>query len=832
MLVAAPTGAGKTVVAEHAITRTLERGEGRAFYTTPIKALSNQKYRDLVARHGADRVGLLTGDNAINGDAPVVVMTTEVLRNMIYAGRPLDDLEFVVLDEVHYLQDTYRGPVWEEVIIHVPAHVRLVCLSATVSNTTELVDWLRTVRGPTDAVLENERPVELEHLYLVGDRESEHLHLLPTLVDDRPNPEADRFDSDRVRGRRQGRGRPRRRFFTPDRIAVVEELAQAELLPAIFFIFSRKGCDEAGRVVTAAGLRLTSEQDRVRIGEIVDDHIGGLGPADLEALGYGIWRAGLDQGVATHHAGLVPPFKEAVEQCFIEGLVKVVFATETLALGINMPARSVVIENLSKFTGEGHELLTPGQYTQLTGRAGRRGIDDHGTAVVVWSPFVAFGQVAALAGSRRFELTSAFRPTYNMAANLVRRHDPTEAHRLLNLSFAQFQADRAVVAEERALDVRRGRLAELRERATCERGDVQEYLALVERDGGSRRRRTARGTIERALAGLHPGDVLELDAAKVSGRVAVLSVAQRKGGTTQLRVITRRAKVLRIIATDLQAEPLPVARIELPQPYTPNDEGFRQTVAGRLGDSTGPVPVPASASDEPAGHAVAACPDVDDHLRAARRARRLAREITRTEGRRTSHHRTLADQFDRVLDLLERWGHLRGWALTARGELLASTYHESDLLVSEALVQGLFDDLDPAALAALASCLTYEHRSPDDPPPPWFPSTELRGRFDDLVRVADRLRHDEVDARLPTTRVPDAGFVPLAFGWAGGEDLADVLEEEELSGGDFVRNVRQLLDLLRQLAELAPDPRTATVARKAGDRLSRGVVAASSAIGV
>ena len=315
-----------------------------------------------------------------------------------------------------------------------------------------------------------------------------------------------------------------------------------------------------------------------------------------------------------------------------------------------------------------------------------------------------------------------------------------------------------------------------------------------------------RGTIERALAGLHPGDVLELDTAKVSGRVAVLSVAQRKGGTTQLRVITRRAKVLRILATDLQAEPLPVARIELPQPYTPNDEGFRQTVVGRLGDSTGPDPVPVSESDEPADHAVAACPDVDDHLRAARRARRLAREITRTENRRTSHHRTLADQFDRVLDLLERWGHLQGWALTARGELLASTYHESDLLVSEALAQGLFDDLDPAALAALASCLTYEHRSPEDPPPPWFPSTELRGRFDDLVRVADRLRHDEVDARLPTTRVPDAGFVPLAFGWAGGEDLADVLEEEELSGGDFVRNVRQLLDLLRQLAELAPDP--------------------------
>jgi ATP-dependent RNA helicase HelY len=819
-------------VAEHAIARTLERGEGRAFYTTPIKALSNQKYRDLVAVHGADQVGLLTGDNAVNGDAPVVVMTTEVLRNMIYAGRSLDDLEFVVLDEVHYLQDAYRGPVWEEVIIHVPAHVRLVCLSATVSNTTELAEWLRTVRGATDAVLEDERPVELEHLYLVGDKQSEHLHLLPTLVDDGPNPEADRFDSDRVRGRRQGRGRPRRRFFTPGRVAVVEELAHAGLLPTIDFIFSRKGCDEAGRVVTAAGLRLTSALERQRIAEIVDDHLVGLSTDDLTALAYDSWRAGLDQGIATHHAGLVPPFKEAVEQCFIEGLVKVVFATETLALGINMPARSVVIENLSKFTGESHELLTPGQYTQLTGRAGRRGIDDHGTAIVLWSPFVAFGQVAGLASSKRFELKSAFRPTYNMAANLVRRHDPAEAHRLLNLSFAQFQGDRAVVTHERELDVRRDRLARLRARATCERGDVEEYLAIIERDGGRRRRRTPRGLVERGLARLHPGDVLELEGTKVTGRVAVLSVAQRRGGAVQVRVITRRAKVLRLGAADLQDEPLPVDRVELPEPYVPNDEGFRRSVAEQLSGSTGKGSVGPSGPEDDDEHPVASCPEVDDHLRAARRARRLTREIKKAERRRKHERKSLADQFDRVLELLERWGYLEGWALTGRGDRLASVYHESDLLVTEALEQGLFDDLDAAALAALVSCLTYEHRSPDDPPPPWFPSTALRRRFDELVHIADRLRGDEEASRLPLTRPPEAGFVPLAFGWAGGEDLADVLDDEDLSGGDFVRNVRQLLDLLRQVAELAPDPRTMAAARKAGEQLSRGVVSASSDIGV
>ncbi len=200
VLVAAPTGSGKTVVAEYACARALASGR-RAFYTAPIKALSNQKFLDLVRIHGADQVGLLTGDNAINGDAPIVVMTTEVLRNMIYArSGALTDLEVVVLDEVHFLQDTYRGPVWEEVIVHLPHDVRLVCLSATVSNAEELADWMTTVRGPTAAIIEERRPVRLENLYLVGDRSADKLHLLPTLIDGRPNPEASRLDGEAVRG--------------------------------------------------------------------------------------------------------------------------------------------------------------------------------------------------------------------------------------------------------------------------------------------------------------------------------------------------------------------------------------------------------------------------------------------------------------------------------------------------------------------------------------------------------------------------------------------------------------------------------------------------------
>ncbi len=838
VLVAAPTGAGKTVVAEHAVALTLARGQGaRIFYTTPIKALSNQKYADLVRRHGRDAVGLLTGDNAVNGDAPVVVMTTEVLRNMVYGGSPaLDRLQFVVLDEVHYLQDAYRGPVWEEVMIHLDPAVRLVCLSATVSNAHELADWIATIRGPTATVIEHERPVELANLYLVGDRDSSDLALVPTLVDGRPNPEGDRFDVDSRPGPR--RARPRRRWYTPRRLEVVDELAGRDLLPAIYFIFSRNACDDAAAHVLDAGLRLTTAAERERIGAIVDQRVAPLTDDDLDVLGYARFRAGLEAGVAAHHAGMVPPFKEAVEACFVEGLVKVVFATETLALGINMPARTVVIEKLSKFTGDHHELLTPGQYTQITGRAGRRGIDPIGHAIVLWSPFTSFGQVAGLAASRTFELTSAFRPTYNMAANLVHRYPPEQAHHLLNLSFAQYRADREVVRLEQRLDARRKHLAELRADATCELGDVDEYRRLVA--GAEPPRRAApRGVVEAALAHLHPGDVLVVPG---HDRAVVLSVAHRQRGAVRVRALTTGRKVLTLGAPDFPQAPAVTGRIELPEPYAPNNEKFRKAAAEALRKvATGRLPADGTGrrgdrgdrgDDGPAvDHPVAACPDAPRHVAAARRADRGGREVSDLERRVRGHTESLARQFDRVLTLLEEWGHLRGWALTWRGEVLGRIYHECDLLIAESLAAGLLDGLDPAALAGLVSCFTYEHRSPTPPAAPWFPSARVRERVDAIERLAADLNHAEQAAGLPLTRPPEPGFFALAHAWAAGEPLDEVLDDEDLSGGDFVRNAKQLIDLLRQVGDVAPDPATRRTARVAADELFRGVVSASSVVG-
>jgi ATP-dependent RNA helicase HelY len=846
VVVAAPTGSGKTVVAQYAVARALDAG-GKAFYTTPLKALSNQKYWELVRRHGPESVGLLTGDNSINGNAPVVVMTTEVLRNMIYASSAtLEGLRYVVLDEVHYLQNAYRGPVWEEIIIHAPSGVELVCLSATVSNAEELADWIRTVRGETTAVIEDRRPVALHDLYLLGDKGSEQLLLLPTLVDGRPNPEAAALDSKTLRHPGM-RGRPRGRLFTPRRVEVLEVLEENGMLPAIYFIFSRAACEDAVAQCVREGKRLTSSEERRQIRAIAEGHVEALSDEDLAVLGYANWLSGLEAGYAAHHAGLVPPFKEAVEACFAAGLVKAVFATETLSLGINMPARSVVIEKLTKFSGERHEFLTPGEYTQLTGRAGRRGLDEVGYAVVLWSPFVPFDQVAGLAGARSYALTSSFRPTYNMAANLVRRYRPDVAHHLLNLSFAQYRADSDVVRLEAQLDRSASSLAEARAAAACDRGDVEEYRRLLRASEESARQRPSMtAEVTAALERVRPGDVLIVPGGKSGGRVAVLSTSRRRGGDIRVRAITPDRRLVSLGPRDFPAPPEAVAQVGMPVPYAPHNAGFQRQVASALvaarltttpSAARSPIArrqwrgeVALAQATAAAGHPVSGCPDARAHLRALERADRLVRDIERLERRVKSRMESLARQFDRVLRVLEAWGYVDGWSLTDAGERLAHLYHESDLLIAECAGHGLLDGLDAAEMAGLVSVFTHEARGQGEPAA-WFPTPRLRRRWIEIDNLAGELNAAEEEAGLPLTRRPDPGFVGPAHAWAAGEDLAEVIADEEMSGGDFVRNVKQLIDLVRQLGDQVAEPATAKAAREAADRMFRGVVAASSVLG-
>ncbi len=843
VLVAAPTGSGKTVVAEHAVARALAEGR-RAFYTTPIKALSNQKYADLCREHGSDRVGLLTGDNAVHPDAGVVVMTTEVLRNMIYArSAALDDLAWVILDEVHFLQDAYRGPVWEEVLVHAPPEVRFVCLSATVSNADELAAWIETARGPTATVVEHERPVELVNHYLVAEKASGNLVQVRTLVDGRPNREGDRFDAAEQSGPRHLRAKQagRRRWATPRRAEVVEHLAGGDLLPAIHFIFSRAACDDAARAVVDLGLRLTDGDERSRIRAIAARHTAHLGADDLVVLGHERWLHGLEAGVAAHHAGMVPPFKEAVEACFVEGLVKVVFATETLALGINMPARSVVIESLSKFTGEHHEDLTPSQYTQLTGRAGRRGLDPVGHALVLWSPWYGFDKVAALAASREFVLRSAFRPTPNMVVNLVARYDRDQAHELLGRSFAQFQADRSLAKLAHRRASRSRRLAEAETAATCELGDVDEYRRR-RRSERDERRATRQGRSEAvadAVDRLRPGDVVDLDGV----RTAVLSSSYRKG-RARVRLVDVEADVHELEPEDFPAPPDVIGQVALPEPFDPRNRAIQRRLAAGLRKvrpqrrparadrspepgAGAPEPAPLAAAELP----VASCPDLDRHLSAAGERDRLRKQVADVDRRLEERSTSLGRQFDRISRLLERWDFLDGWSLTERGEVLARIFHESDLLCAAVVCEGLLDDLDPPSLAGMVSLLTYEHRSKEPPPPPWYPSRLVRDRATAVDRLARRLGRDQDAVGLSPTRLPDPTFLALAHAWAAGESLDVVMADEDLSGGDFVRNVKTLIDLLRQVGQVAPVPGTRRSASSAADALFRGIVAVSSEVG-
>ena len=454
VLVAAPTGAGKTVVGEFACWLAL-RQRVKCFYTTPIKALSNQKYHDLVARHGEAMVGLLTGDVSINSEAPIVVMTTEVLRNMAYAGSAtMARLGFVVMDEVHYLADRFRGAVWEEVILLLPPAVRLVALSATVSNAEEFGAWLEDVRGDVGVVVTENRPVPL-HQYVALGRD-----LVPLFDGDSPvvNPQLTRaahLQASQLRPSyrvRPGRGSRRARVgapdtahgpnLTPSRRQLVVELRRANMLPAIVFVFSRQGCDAAVRQLADADLRLTTPVQQTALWQIAERHGAALNDADKAAVGWDDFVAALREGLAAHHAGLLPALKAVVEEAFAAGLLKVVFATETLALGINMPARSVVVEKLVKYNGESHVDVTPGEFTQLTGRAGRRGIDVAGHAVVVWRAGMNPAAVAGLASRRTYPLNSSFAPTYNMAVNLLATMGHQQALDLLGRSFAQFQAGR------------------------------------------------------------------------------------------------------------------------------------------------------------------------------------------------------------------------------------------------------------------------------------------------------------------------------------------------------------------------------------------------------
>ncbi len=906
VLVAAPTGAGKTVVGEYAVYLALQQGR-KAFYTTPIKALSNQKYADLVRRHGAANVGLLTGDSSINSEAPVVVMTTEVLRNMIYAGSStLSNLGYVVMDEVHYLADRFRGAVWEEVIIGLADSVQVVALSATVSNAEEFGDWLAEVRGEIEVVVSERRPVPLYQHVMVGRKLYDlFAGVAPTAVTDEPdgrggsrraevNPalikvaageaRQTRDDSRRPRGRggrgkrsvsygsgRYGgatharnldrdRGDDRRRSSVPSRHEVVEALERANLLPAIVFIFSRAGCDGAVRQLLGSRLTLTDAAERAALAEIAERHTAGLTAADRQALGYTTFLEALTRGIAAHHAGLLPTFKECVEEAFVKGLVKVVFATETLALGINMPARSVVLEKLVKFNGETHADITPGEYTQLTGRAGRRGIDVEGHAVVLWQPGLDPRAVAGLASRRTYPLNSSFAPTYNMAVNLVGAVGRNRARTLLEQSFAQYQSDRSVVGLARKVVRNKEQIAELFERAQCDRGDFAEYARLreeisrVEAESARNRRLNRQSEAIAALQTLERGDIIRVPAGRSTGWAVVIDPGVHgHRQAPQPQVETEDGQVRRLGIVDFPSPPPVVGRMKVPKHYHPKDKAairnLRAALESRLrmvdpdDARTAPAGMDAAAAqrvahlrDRLADHPCHHCPDREQHARFAAQAIRLEREneqAGRQMDRRTS---TIATQFDKICQVLTSFGYLEltgagdgaaylGDRVSDEGRMLARIYAELDLVTAECIRAGVFDDLTVPQLAAVLSTLIYESRRSDRGRlRPQMPDRTSEESLVGLRRIWRDVSLAERDARLERGPEPDLGFAAAAYAWAAGRPLADVLEQSELTAGDFVRWTRQVIDFAGQIADAAGDGPLRRQARAVVAAMRRGVI--------
>ena len=744
VLVAAPTGAGKTIVGEFAAFLAMESGK-KCFYTTPIKALSNQKFQDLSAMFGESNVGLLTGDTSINSEAPIVIMTTEVLRNMIYsASSTLTDLRYVVMDEVHYLADRFRGAVWEEILIHLPESIQVAALSATVSNAEEFGDWLQTVRGEMQVIVSESRPVPLYQHVLFGNR---LLDLFSSST--KVNPEILRLEKESIRAVRTkyGNSGGKKNWrdssqITPTikalgRAEVIEKLDREGLLPAITFIFSRAQCDNAVKQCLAAGLRLTNAEERSQIREVISEKTKSLPEDDLIVLGFHEWVDSLERGIASHHAGLLPAFKECVEELFQRGLIKAVFATETLALGINMPARTVVLEKLTKWNGESHVSVTPGEYTQLTGRAGRRGIDIEGNAVILWNKDIDSASAAGLASTRTYPLKSSFQPTYNMTINLISQFGAARARTSLESSFAQFQADKAVVGLARQIKRNNDAISELEEEISCHLGDFVEYAQI----------RFEIKELERGL-----------------------STKRRKAREFEEEKIADARKALR-------------------------------------------------------NHSCHGCSDRETHARIAERADRLRRENSGLSARVANRTHVIARRFDLIKVMLEKFGYLSNDAITANGKLLSKIYGETDILIAEMIRREAFGQLTAAELVSIVSVFVYESRKDA---PPKLPRGQVEEVLSDLVKVWIEINDLEVDLGLEPIREPDAGFCWASYRWASGHSLTAILKGTELTVGDFVRSMKQIIDLLRQIA--IASPHLSPIVSDALGRIDRGVIAYAGAV--
>ncbi len=860
VLVVAPTGSGKTVVAEYAVFLAQSSGS-KAFYTTPLKALSNQKFRDFSRIYGDNQVGLLTGDNTVHPDAPLIVMTTEILRNMIYEqSDTLTDLRYVILDECHYLTDRFRGAVWEEIIILLPPEVKIVALSATIANPDDFGGWMNDLRGDMVIVQSERRPVPLRHYYFVNGS-------VVNLLSDgaaRTVSDAEHAASHKVKGDGAKAEARAARNLIPKRSQVAYRLFKQKMLPAIYFIFSRAGCDAAVMHCREDGLDLTTPEEKVLIETQALERAAWLPEEDLRVFGFANFLQSLKLGLAAHHAGLLPIFKEIVEDLFAQGLVKVVFATETLSLGINMPAKTCVIESLYKFQGETHEMLTSTQYTQFTGRAGRRGIDEVGNAVILYSPFVALSEVQQLARTASLPITSSFGISYNMAANLLKNYDFTEAVHVLNLSFAQYHADKEVVRLERNLKKLEGRIKKLFEKMSCEKAEAEDYLEArnrltrLEKELALRRHRRKADAINHELSELVLGDVLVIDRSGKRRAAVVLGMGEDKVGNPRIKVLDRYGRYLNAIYRHFRTPPQAIGHIEEKHlsPVTKKNRKFLMEALAKF-DLPPRLPLEELEEDHPDHtlrveveetradlelHPCHECERREDCQNAARAAGTLQTEVDELRRQMESRSDVASRKLANVRAVLHSLGYLADDRPTEKGLMLSAIHNECDLLLTECLNAGVFHEMNASELASFASTFVFESR--DGGGPRWRggklirPMTlrdvrrpKLRGAIARARALEAKLKALELSEGIDLLRQTDIGFVNVVYDWAEGMELEYIMDTyPQYSAGDFVRSMKQVLDILRQIQQVVPDDYLKDGISGAMDAVNRSVVAYTSVV--
>lgn len=829
VLLCAPTGAGKTMVALFAVEMALATSTD-CIYTTPIKALSNQKYRELVERYGNDMVGLMTGDVTINRGARIVVMTTEVLRNLLYAGEDLASLGYVVLDEVHYLADPERGPTWEEVILELDRSVRVVSLSATVANAEEFHAWLESVRGNTRLVQTSQRPVPLLQQVVIGNR-------LHDLYDGGPSATlgAGRSPNSKALAALENKKLPER-IGPAQRQKVLRLMEERGLLPAIHFIFSRKGCDDAVRDLVKDGISLTSRHERKLIHQALDPIRKELTDEDQEVLRFRSFERALASGFAAHHAGVYPPFKEIIERLMQRGLLKLVYATGTLALGIDMPVRTTVVESLTKFNGTEFTDLTGIEYTQLIGRAGRRGKDDVGHTLVIASTDTDTDVLLSLGAGELEPLISAFFPSYNTVVNVLAEHDYQSARALLARSFAQFQRNRELATLEVTRE--RVRIAHEREaarvRGLCEHGDVTEYVELRRRAGrasSAARKKAKRAYRERVASSFQLAYGGEIIAYAYGTSLEYAYVTQVD--EDRLRVATWMGDLVWLRQDDVRSELRHVGEYELPSGMKLRDPAQREVLASHITDlvadrievgidddlleswDRGAV----RESPELIAHPVHSCPDREAHVEAAAAYRTLSRQLESLADLAESYDDSVGAEFDATCELLATLGILRGepgdYSLGSGATPLRSLHSSADLLIYECLKDPHIAGLSPAMLAGMMAAFSFKDRrgrsNPPADPLAWRVIRHNRDYLSDLEERFGLERQPEISAH-PTTAV---------VAWAEGATLQACLSICQLLPGDFINGLRRTTDLLTQVVHAAqgsPTSDTAAAARRLLER--------------